>query len=327
MVARGPATRSTMLAMRTFGCFLILAAFSATPAAEIRLGIVGTDTSHVIAFTRMLNDPSSPEYVPGARVIAAFKGGSPDLPASRDRVDKYAEELRTKFNVEIVPDIPTLCSKVDGVLLESVDGRPHLAQARQIIAARKPMFIDKPLAATLEDAREIARLAREAGVPWWSSSSLRYSEIVTALKTPDATGVMTWGPGPFEEHHYLELAWYAIHPIEMLYALMGTGCEEVTRISGANADVIVGRWKDGRLGSVRAIRPYSDYGAIVFGPKKTLRSTPEMKTGYRPLVQEIVKFFQTRVPPVPNEETLEIFAFMDAAQRSKEAGGRPMKLR
>lgn len=306
---------------------LIVSLMVGAAAGEIRLGIVGTDTSHVIAFTRMLNDPSSPDYVPGARVIAAYKGGSPDLPASWQRVDKYAEELRTKFSVEIVPDIPALCAKVDGVLLESVDGRVHLAQARQIIAARKPMFIDKPLAATLEDAREIARLAREAGVPWWSSSSLRYSEIVTALKTPDATGVVTWGPGPFEEHHYLELAWYAIHPIEMLYALMGPGCEEVTRIAGVHADIVVGRWKDGRIGTVKANRPFSDYGALVFGPKKTLRSTPEMKTGYRPLVVEIVKFFQTGVPPVPNEETLELFAFMDAAQRSKEAGGRPMKLR
>ncbi len=314
-----------MLRMRLALCFLLPILTAA--AAELRLGIVGTDTSHVIAFTRMLNDADSPEYVPGARVVAAFKGGSPDLKASWERVDKYAQELQSKWGIEIVPDIPTLCQKVDGVLLESVDGRVHLAQARQIIAARKPMFIDKPLASTLEDAREIARLAREAGVAWWSSSSLRYSEIVTALKSQPATGVMTWGPGPFEEHHYLELSWYAIHPIEMLYALMGPGAEEVTRISGANADLIVGRWKDGRIGSVRAIRPYSDYGAVVFGPKKTLRSTPEMKTGYRPLVVQIVKFFQTLTPPVPNEETLELFAFMDAAQRSKEQGGRPVRLR
>ncbi len=315
-----------MPGMKRLGILLLIACAAAS-AAEIRLGIVGTDTSHVIAFTRLLNDPSSPDHVPGARVVAAYKGGSPDLKNSYERVDKYAEDLRSKWNIEIVPDIPTLCRKVDGVLLESVDGRPHLAQARQIIAAGKPLFIDKPLAATLEDAREIARLAKEAGVPWWSSSSLRYSEFVTALKSPDTTGVHTWGPGPFEEHHYLELAWYAIHPIEMLYALMGTGCEEVTRTSGASADLIVGRWKDGRIGSVRALRPYGSYGAVVFGPKKAAQSNPDMKTGYRPLVVEIVKFFQTRTPPVPNEETLEIFAFMDAAQRSKEAGGKPVRLR
>ena len=155
--------------------------------------------------------------------MAAYKGGSKDVESSYTRVDKYAEELRTKWKIEIVRDIPTLCKKVDAVLIESVDGRVHLEQAKAVIAAGKPMFIDKPLASTLEDAREIARLAKEAGVPWFSSSSLRYGEIGTTMKFPDASAVITWGPGPLEEHHKLDLSWYAIHPIEMLYALLGTG--------------------------------------------------------------------------------------------------------
>ena len=305
---------------------LLLAALTAA-GAEFRLGIVGTDTSHVIAFTQAFHDRSSPDYVPGFRVVAAYKGGSPDVESSRTRVDKYARELQSRWNVEIVPDIATLCAKVDGVLLESVDGRTHLVQARQVFAARRPVFIDKPLAATLEDAREIARLAREAGVSWFSSSSLRYSEIVTVLKSPQNTGVTTWGPGPLEEHHYLDLSWYGIHPVEMLYALMGTGCQEVTRVSSPDADVVVGRWRDGRIGTVRALRPSSGYGAVVFRPKGVVQSNEKMATGYGPLLKEIAKFFETRVAPVPNEETLEIFAFMDAAQRSKETGGRPARLR
>jgi hypothetical protein len=305
---------------------LLLSAF-AVRGAEFRLGIVGTDTSHVIAFTQAFHDRSSPDYVPGFRVVAAYKGGSPDVESSRTRVEKYAQELQSRWNVEIVPDIAALCAKVDGVLLESGDGRTHLAQARQVFAARKPVFIDKPLAATLEDAREIARLAREAGVPWFSSSSLRYSEIVTTLKSPQTTGVTTWGPGPLEEHHYLDLSWYAIHPIEMLYALMGTGCQEVTRVSSSDADVVVGRWSDGRIGTVRALRPSSGYGGVVFRPNGVVQSNEKMATGYGPLLKEIAKFFGTLVAPVPNEETLEIFAFMDAAQRSKEANGRPASLR
>lgn len=307
--------------------FALLLACSALPAAEIRLGIVGTDTSHVIAFAKVLNDPANAEHVPGARIVAAYKGGSPDVESSRTRVDKYAAELAANWNIEIVPDIPALCRKVDGVLLESVDGRPHLEQARQVIAARKPLFIDKPLAATLEDAREIARLAKGAGVPWFSSSSLRWSEIVTSTRRPGAANVTTWGPGPFEEHHYLELGWYAIHPIEMLFALMGTGVEEVTRVSGAQGDTIVGRWKDGRIGTVHAMRPYGPYGAVVIAGKESVQSPPKARTSYIPMLREIVAFFQTGKPPVPNEETLEIFAFLDAAQRSKEAGGRPARLR
>jgi hypothetical protein len=296
-------------------------------AADLRLGIIGTDTSHVIEFTKILNDASLPDHVPGARIVAAYKGGSKEIKSSADRIDKFAEELKTKWKIEFSPDIASLCRKVDAVLIESVDGRQHLEQAKAVIAAGKPIFIDKPLAATLEDAREIAKLAKAAGVPWFSSSSVRFGEIGTTMKYPDTLGVTTWGPGPLEEHHHLDLAWYAIHPIEMLYTLMGMGCEEVTRTYTDGADVVVGRWRGGRIGSVRALRPYGGYGAIVFRAKTVSQSNPKAAAGYRPLVLEIVKFFETKQPPVPNEETLEIFAFLDAAQRSKEAGGAPIKLR
>jgi hypothetical protein len=300
---------------------------AAAGAAEIRLGIVGTDTSHVTAFTRAFHDKAAPDHVPGIRVVAAWKGGSPDVESSRTRVDKYADELASKWGVEIVPEIKGMCGKVDGFLLESVDGRTHLPQAKQIFECGKPVFIDKPLASTLDDAREIARLAKQAGVPWWTASSLRYSEIVSSVKMDQPGGAITWGPGPLEEHHQLDLSWYAIHPIEMLYTLMGTGCEEVTRVFTNDADVVVGRWKDGRLGTVRANRPYSGYGAVVFKGKEVKQSAPDAKAGYGPLLKEIARFFETKTPPVPVEESLEIFAFMDAAQRSKDAGGAPVKLR
>lgn len=295
-------------------------------AADLRLGIVGTDTSHSTAFTSLLNDPNHKDHLPGARVVAAFKGGSPDIPESANRVDKFAEEMRTRYGVEIVPDIPTLCSKVDAVLLESVDGRPHLAQARQIIAAGKPMFIDKPLASTLADAREIARLAKAAGVPWFSASTLRFGDGLATLRIPGLNGVMAWGPGPLEAHHQLDLSWYGIHTVEVLYTLMGTGCQEVTRVSTPDADLITGKWKDGRSGVIRVIRPYSAFGAVVFAPKQIVQSPPELYSGYKNLVKEILQFFQTRKPPVAEEETLEMFAFMDAAQRSKDSGGKPARL-
>jgi hypothetical protein len=300
---------------------LLLCPFAS--AADLRIGIIGTDTSHVPAFTQILNNGT------GMRVVAAYKGGSPDIGESAKRVDQYAEEIRTKWAVEIVPDIPTLLSKVDAVLLESIDGRAHLAQARPVIAAHKPLFIDKPLASTLEDAREIARLAKEAGTLWFSSSSLRFGAVGASMHFPDTTGAYTWGPGPLEPHHYLDLSWYAVHPIEILYTIMGTGCEAVTRVSAADSDVIVGRWKDGRIGTVRAVRPYSDYGAVVYRGRETVDSHPKAGAAadYHPLVAEIVKFFETGKPPVPNDETLEMFAFMDAAQRSKEQGGRSVTLR
>jgi hypothetical protein len=288
----------------------------------LKLGIIGTDTSHATAFANLLNGGT----IPGAKIVAAYKGGSADVESSRTRVDNYAKELQTKWGVEIVDDIPTLASKVDGVLLLSVDGRTHLSQFRAALAAKKPVFIDKPLASTLADAREIDRLAKAAGVPWFSASSLRYSEIVSSVEGPGILGAMTWGPGPFEEHHQLDLSWYAIHPVEILFTLMGPGCEEVTRVAGADSDEITCRWKDGRLGTVRALRPYGTYGAVVFRKDGVQVSPPKPHTDYEGLVREIVKFFETGKPPVENSDTLEIFKFMDAAQRSKEAGGKQMRV-
>ncbi len=306
--------------------FILVFAMAAS-AADLRLGIIGTDTSHVSVFTRTFNDPAHPEHIAGARVVAAYKGGSPDIESSSSRVENYAKEISTKWGVELVPEISAMCGKVDAILLESVDGRKHLPQAKEAIKCGKPMFIDKPLSSSYEDALEIARLAKAGGVRWFSTSSLRWSEMATALKSPDAKAVMTWGPGPEEEHHYLDLSWYAIHPMEMMYTLMGTGCMEVSRTVSKDGDVIVGKWKDGRIGIVRTGKPYSDYGAVVFGSKKAEQSNPKMKSGYTPMLREIVKFFQGGETPVANAETLEIFAFMDAAQKSKEQGGRPVKVR
>ncbi len=307
-------------------CYICLF-FLALPlaAADLRLGIIGTDTSHATAFTRVLNDPNSPDHVPGARVVAAYKGGSPDIEESAKRVDQYAGELRDKWSVRFVDSIANLCPLVDGLLLESVDGRPHLAQFRQAIACGKPVFIDKPLASTLADAREIARLARESNIPWFSSSSLRYS-AVAEMRSPDATSAIVWAPGPTEPHHELDLSWYGIHGVEMLYTLFGTGCVEVSRISSPDSDVVTGRWKDGKLGTVHLQRPYGKYGAVVFLKGQKLNVNPDIQFSYVPLVKQIVTFMQTKTPPVPNDETLEIFEFMDAAQRSLVQGGKAVQL-
>ena len=310
--------------------FLALAAVSINAQTEIKVGIIGTDTSHVPAFTKLLNDKDDPLHIPGARVVAAFKGGSPDVESSHTRVDKYAEEISTKYGVEIVDSIEKLLAKVDVVLLESVDGRPHLAQVKPVLKAGKRVFIDKPFAASYADAREIVQLAKSANVPFFSSSSLRYSVDVQAIKNSDKhggiTGAFAYGPENFEPHHP-DLFWYGIHAVETLYTLMGAGCETVTRVKAAGGDTVTGVWKDGRIGTMRGItQGKQDYGAIAYGMKATLATPLPMKVDYRPLLVEIVKFFQTGVAPIQPEETLEIMAFMEAADLSKARGGVPVKL-
>jgi hypothetical protein len=305
--------------------WVVLVAVNLVAAADVRLGIIGTDTSHAVAFTRVLNNPNDANHVSGARVVAAWKGGSADVEESARRVDQYAAELKDKWGVKMVASITQLCPDVDGLLLESVDGRPHLEQFRQAAQCGKPVFIDKPLASTLADAREIARLAREKGIPWFSASSLRYSPIAE-LRGPDVIGAIVWAPGPLEPHQKLDLSWYGIHGVEMLYTVLGMGCVEVSRVSAPDSDVITGKWSDGRLGTVHLQRPYGRYGGIAYLKNQKLNAMPDISFSYAALVREIVKFMQTKTPPVSNEETLEIFAFMDAAQRSVSQGGALVKL-
>ena len=304
--------------------------FAESQTPEIRLGIIGTDTSHVTAFTRLLNDKTDPAHVPGARVVAAFKGGSPDVESSHTRVDKFAAELKDRWGVEFVDSIEALASKVDAVLLESVDGRPHLEQVRPVFKAKKRVFVDKPFAASYRDAREIVRLSRDAGAPFFSSSSLRYAADLQAIRTSEKhggiQGAFTFGPENLEPHHP-DLFWYGIHAVEMLYTLLGPGCEQVTRVRTDSADTVVGRWKDGRIGTMRGlIQGKQDYGAVAFGAKAVLATPVPMTSNYRGLLVEIVKFFQTGVPPVDPAETLEIIAFMEAAELSKARGGAPVPL-
>lgn len=318
--------------------FVLSIALLLTPSGKnsaqeqiIKVGIIGTDTSHVPAFTKLLNDPKEPGHIPGARVVAAFKGGSPDVESSHTRVERFATEIRDKYGVEIVASIEELLSKVDAVLLESVDGRPHLGQVRPVFKAKKRVFIDKPFAASYADAREIVRLSRESNTPFFSSSSLRYANDVVALKSkPELGGILgalTFSPSPTEPHHP-DLFWYGIHGVETLYTLMGPGCESVSRTNSAGADVVTGKWKDGRLGTFRGIREgKQDYGAVVFGAKATAATTPPMKVDYRNLLVEIIKFFQTGVAPIQPEETLEMMAFMEAADLSKARGGAPVALK
>jgi len=285
-----------------------------------RIGIIGLDTSHVTAFTKLINDPTK-NY--GCKVVAGYPGGSPDIPSSADRVDKYTEELRDKYGVEIVDSIEELCQKVDGILLESVDGRPHLKQARPVIAAKKPLFIDKPMAGNLADVLEIFRLAKENNVSCWSSSSLRYSPGIVEMKKTNSVGDIlgcdAYSPCSLEEHHP-DLYWYGVHGVEILYAVMGTGCQSVRRVQTPDYEFVVGFWEGGRIGTYRGLRKgRHDYGATVFGTKSIIQAGKY--GGYEPLVDEIIKFFKTGKVPVPQEETIEIFAFMSAADESKVKGG------
>lgn len=294
-------------------------------ANPLRVGIIGFDTSHVPAFARLLNDAEVPYHVPGAEVVCGYPSSSPDVPSSRDRVDGFVQEMTETWDLEWVDSAQDLVERVDAVLIESVDGRRHLPEARPVIAAGKPVFIDKPLSADYASAAEIARLAEVAGCPVFSSSSLRFDAEVAKVRSDPELGVVigcdAYSPATLEPTNP-GLFWYGVHGVELLYAFMGTGCASVRCTSTASTDVVVGMWADGRLGTMRGTRAGAhEYGVTVFGSEKVVpversRTVPL----YAPLLREIVAFFGSGQAPVPLSETLEIMAFMQAALMSARQG-------
>jgi predicted dehydrogenase len=233
------------------------------------------------------------------------------------------------LGVVMVDSIDTLLGKVDVVLLLSIDGRTHLEQVRPVFAAGKRVFIDKPVGGSLVDAIKIYELAKQCKVPCFSSSCLRFSPHTVAVrndpKIGEIRGCDAFSPCPFESHHP-DLYWYGIHGVETLFTIMGPGCKSVVRLHAAQSDVVVGLWNDNRIGSFRGTRegPHS-YGATAFGTKGIANDVGKFE-GYEPLIVEIAKFFKTGKPPVSAEQTLEIMAFMEAADESKRQGGVPVAI-
>ncbi len=292
-----------------------------------RVGIIGLDTSHVTAVTNSLNSPKEGANWGGYRVVAAYPTrGSADMKESIGRLAGFTEKVKS-LGVEMVDSIEELLKKVDVVLLESVDGRRHLEEALPVLKAGKRMFIDKPIAASLADAMAIFDAAKKYNVPIFTASSLRYitgAKEIAEGKIGKVLGADSYGNCYIEPHHP-DLFYYGIHGVEILYAIMGTGCKNVVRVHRDNTDVVVGTWQDDRIGTFRGTRSGTGkMGATVFGEKGI--EVLDKNLGYDPLWVKIIEFFDTGKVPVTGEETLEVLAFMEAADESKLKGGIPVDL-
>lgn len=288
----------------------------------IKIGIIGLDTSHSTAFTELLNGDSDDKFVKEFEVVAAYPYGSKTIQSSYERIPGYIEHLK-KHGVEITSSIAELLDKVDCVMLETNDGRIHLEQAMEVFKSGKICYIDKPIGATLGQAIAIYEMAEKYNVPIFSSSALRYSPQNQKLRNGEfgkILGADCYSPHKVEPTHP-DFGFYGIHGVETLYTLMGTGCESVNRMSSQDADVVVGRWKDGRIGTFRGIKEGpAIYGGTAYTPKGSIAAGGY--EGYKVLLDQILTFFKTGVAPISKEETIEIFTFMKASNMSKEQNGK-----
>ncbi|MEQ1827657.1 MAG: Gfo/Idh/MocA family oxidoreductase [Pirellula sp.] len=303
---------------------------SSPNSGVLRIGMIGLDTSHAPAFAKLWNSEKAEGLLAKQQIVAAFPGGSPDIESSISRVPNYTKELAS-LGVKMVDSVDELVSQVDAVIIHSLDGRKHLEQAIPALRARKPLFIDKPLAGSLTDAVLIDMVAKKFEGKWFSSSSLRFSPGIWKYRSDaklrsDIHGAMSWSPCSLESTHP-DLFWYGIHGVESLYTVMGTGCQSVSRTTSPGTDVVVGHWSGGRFGIYRGNRDQiksEAYGLVVFGANN--EEIGGKYEGYAPLVAEVAKFFDGAPVPVAAQETIEMFAFMEAADESKRKGGAPIKL-
>lgn len=292
--------------------------------AQQRIGIIGLDTSHSTAFAKIVNSQDS--AMCRFRVVAAYPQGSSVIESAYKRIPKYTEEIQG-YGVKITSDLAELLDLVDCVLLETNDGNLHLEQAAEVFKAGKKIYIDKPVGATLAQAIAIYDLAEHYGASFFSSSAVRFSPRNQEIRSGAFGRII--GADCYSPHHaeptHPDFGYYGLHGVEELYTVMGTGCEAVSRIHTDQGDIVSGRWADGRIGTFRAIvkGPYI-YGGTAFTEKKAI--TTGGYTGYQPLVDAILAFFEGGACPVEKEETLEIFTFMEASNLSLQRGGETVSL-
>jgi hypothetical protein len=298
------------------------AAFSLGDETEVtKIGLIGLDTSHSPAFTKIINNPANPKMT-GFRVAYAYPYGTTKIESSASRIPQYTEEIKA-LGIEVTETLSELIEKSDVVMLLTNDGTLHLEQVLPVLKAKKTVYIDKPVAARLDDVIRIYEAVRASGVPMFSSSPLRYIEGAQNVRYKDAVGKVigadAYSPQKTEPSH-TDLYWYGIHGVEILFTMMGPGCEFVQRMTEKEQDIVIGKWKDGRVGTYRGdVHGRQYYGGTAYGTSGVLPVGPF--TGYNNLVETIVQFFRDKKPPVSEQETLEIYTFMEAADESKKNGG------
>lgn len=293
--------------------------------AELKLGMIGLDTSHAKVFSRMLNDPGDANHVPGGRVVAAYPGGSPDFKASISRVEGYTNELRDEYGVDILQSPEEVAERCDAILLTSVDGRVHPEQFARIAPYGKPVFVDKPFAVSVKEANAIAETAHKHGIAWMSGSVRRFADgLIQALNREgagNATGADAYGPIEFVDSQpgYF---WYGIHTIDVLYRILGPGCRSVTAFSEGDSETVTAVWADGRIGAIRGNRRNATHGALIHREKASeyVDTAADQFRKYANLLQSVLDMFRTGRPGIDPQETLEIIRFMEAANESRISG-------
>ncbi len=287
-------------------------------AAELKIGIIGLDTSHTVAFTKqMQGDVPAEQRIDGMRVAKAMR--FPSAFQSEEGQDGRQKEMEA-MGVKMASSVAETVDGMDAVFLEINDPALHLKYFEQVAGLGLPVFIDKPLAGNLAEGKKIYDLAKSKGTKVWSSSSLRFFESIVAAckKVPEAKFCNVYGPlGKAAVGS--DLVWYGVHTFEMMATVMGLGAKSVFVREDDCGVVATVHYGEGRRAVAECIKGAWKYGGRAQGEGDSPVENFGLVSGeilYYYLLKELRIFLQKGTIPVPMETTLEIQAIMDAAERS-----------
>jgi hypothetical protein len=287
-----------------------------TPVADVvRVGMLGIENSHSVAYTRLWQGEASPEErVAGARVVACLFQARTDQDADDEK--KFLAQLQEMGVEKVVSKPEDMLGDVDAVAVVSRDGNEHLPLAAPFLKAGLPTFVDKPMATDLKVAREIVALATAGNAPLFSASAVRYAPEVTEYQgaRDDFGAVRTgtvWCPAS------RDLAFYGIHAVEVMSALWGPGAKWVSAFHSDEKHLAWVGYEDGGVYACQLVRyGYPGFWFTYLGEKKS--GATEIHSTYVPICQAMTRMFHDRRTPLDPAISLESVAILEAFGKSRD---------
>lgn len=273
-----------------------------------RIGVLGLDTSHSVAFTDHLE-----KHYPEFRLVTAWPGGSEGIPVSRDRLRGFVRQMLDR-GVSILDSPESVAEQSDTLLILNLDGASHRELFERVARPGLRIFIDKPMADRVADAEAIFRLADEIGAPLFSASALRF---VSPLKTllADVEGALQLRlSAPLDEKEGVpRYHFYGIHATELMVEALGEDWTTVEPRDAGGLKFRVG-WSAGHRVDL-SFRNDAVPFALTVRSRRQERNCADLlavdQPIYAPLLQRIIHFIKTGQSPVTPESTLSALRLLE----------------
>jgi len=287
---------------------------------EIKVALIGLDTSHTLEFAKRMQAPDCPagQRVEGLRAVTCLRFPTPfqneaGLDARQKQLEAWGIKVTTSFEEAV--------EGCDAIMIEINDPSLHWHYFEKCASLGKMIFLDKPLADTLINGKKVLELVRQNNIPLFSASALRFVPTLEAacLEIQEPIFCTVYGPlgvAPTGS----SVVWYGVHSFEMLQRAMGLGARRLLVQKDENGIVAMVQYAEGRRGVVELNNGAFIYGGNLRTKEASTSFAVDMSAAYTDLLLNVSRFFTTGSLPVTLDETIEVMAMLDAARRSDLSG-------